>query len=78
MRKLLGLLGLADVVYTRDFDGWVRMRILRRNPWGYYVYGISNFSQAMVENYGRIEEGHYIQEWAPYRLSKKTRKALGL
>lgn len=71
MRKLLGLLRLADVVYTKDHDGAVRLRLVRVNPWGERtVHGIGWCSGGQLMRDGTVLNVTYpyVQKWKPYRI----------
>lgn len=64
-RKLGARLGLWVVVYTEDFDGEVRTRIVRESPFGGgYVYGLHGCARLLSD--GKTSGCSYIDRWMEY------------
>lgn len=83
MRKILGILGWADVVWTRDYDGDIRLRIVRRCNGILWVCGIlpSRRSRLLID--GSLvpfpgESSVYMEKWKSYRVRPKFTAQLQL
>ena len=67
MKRLLAWLFGWPLVWTRDYDGEVRLRKARWTPWGYIVYGIVSSTVGTLKQDGTIEETKrcYMAQWKP-------------
>lgn len=74
VRRAVGLLGLANVVWTEDMDGAVRLRLAHKTQFGTYtVKGIWSDRSGKLATSGVILDGSYMERWKPYRLRADMR-----
>lgn len=71
IKKLLAILGLIELVWTEDYDGAVRLRVIRKHPitGRRAVIGIINIWASLEED-GSTSGCSYVKRWAPYRKAK--------
>lgn len=66
MRKLIAKLFGLPLAYTQDHDGEMRLRIVRRDPFGEYtVRGVVWFRIGFLKPDGSISNGSYLRKWKP-------------
>lgn len=81
MKRLLYYLGIIDLVWTRDFDGTVRLRIVWHKDGKRYAYGVCgpiigyDAPNELLPD-GRIGSGRasYVAGWYPYQQKPKNPK----
>jgi hypothetical protein len=67
IRRWGAILGLWRCVWTEDFNGVVRLRILRSSPFGgYYAYGVIKETRGRLMPDGSIWGGCYMERWMPW------------
>jgi len=67
--KILAKFNLVELVYTKDFDGEIRLRIKRTSPdFGDYVFGLTDGSVIILNDDGTCGgDRSYIKKWKPYK-----------
>jgi hypothetical protein len=70
MIRLLALLGFFPLIWTRDCDGEVRLRIARRTIWDEWVVRGLFATRGILNPDGTIVCGGYMQGWKEWRLNR--------
>lgn len=66
MRRLFAWIFRKPLVWTRDIDGDVRLRLARYSPWNEYtVYGIGFSRRGVLQKDGSVYNGSYVKNWKP-------------
>lgn len=70
------MLGLCELVWTQDFDGEVRLRLVRRSkvpfgPYGPWVGGVSNLkTHPFILCPDGTVAGGYVKRWEAWQYNR--------
>lgn len=66
MRRLLAWIFRVPLVWTKDFDGETRLRLVHTDAWvGRSVKGVGAFNSGILEPDGTISHNAYMRKWKP-------------
>jgi hypothetical protein len=72
MRRLIAWIFGLPLVWTKDHDGEVRLRLVRSDPWNEYTAcGIISKKRGSLKQDGSIENGSYMKKWKPANKKAK-------
>lgn len=76
MKRLFALLGVWSLVYTEDFDGEIRLKVvLRNNPisGGLWVHGIGCFGRYRLVSDGTVSPTYtgYVTRWKEWPHNRR-------
>ena len=66
MKKLLAYFFKWPLVYTKDLDGEIRLRRVKKNKKNQYIIsGVLSSTTGILASDGTIRHGIYLREWYP-------------
>lgn len=78
LQKIIAFLARRELVWLRDYDGEVVLRIARRTPFGLECYRYPpGGGRCLLFPDGTFKGPSYVDEWKPYNTGNKPPNEVG-